>query len=102
MPFTDRALHAVLDLASEVAAIHPVDSSIHEAEAVGRTDNCIASDLENRSVVHADELQIAAEAPPSLSQIVLDCGQHQFHAASLSHLPAASSEKKLEQKIVFI
>ncbi len=64
IPLGDCALHPFLNLRTEVGPICRIDSSIHKAKAVRRTDDGITGYIENGPVVDFDEIQVAAETLP--------------------------------------
>jgi hypothetical protein len=53
-----------LKIMTETAEVDGVNPGIHEAEAIGRADNCIAGDFQDRAMMNLNELQVPAESPP--------------------------------------
>jgi len=49
---------------TETAEVEGVDATIHKAEAVGRADNGIGGDFQNRAVMNLNEPQVPAESLP--------------------------------------
>jgi len=52
----------------ETTEVNGVNAPIHEAKAVGRTDNSIAANFENGAEMNLNELQVSAESLPRRRQ----------------------------------
>ena len=54
------------------AKVKRIDATVHESETVGRTDDRITGDVQDKAVMDLNKLQIAAEPAPRFRQSVID------------------------------
>src|SRR4051812_26249673 len=72
----------MLDLPSEMIAIESVNATIHESEAIGRADDSIDGQVEDRPAVYRHVGQIATVEFPSIGKLVLYSGEYNPHDAT--------------------
>lgn len=76
---TDNPLEFLLDVPAEPFGIRHVDSAIHKTKTVGRANVRIGRNIEDRTLVNAHKLKVAAVSPPSYREIRFTGGEDDLH-----------------------
>jgi hypothetical protein len=76
MALHDELLQPLLHVPAEVTAIQQVDAAIHKPEAVGRADDGVARDVEDRATMYGYALEIATVTVPRIGERRLYGGQN--------------------------
>lgn len=80
----NQFLQLLLNVPPEAAAVKKVNAAIHEAKTVGRADDGIAGNIENRAAMNRHVRQVAAELLPGIGEVGFDRSEMDYHGLGSS------------------
>lgn len=80
----DQVLQSILNVPAKMVAVDTIDASIHETETIGRTNDSIDPQVQNRPAMNGHKVQIAAVPFPRIRKCVFCRRQNDAHFGSRS------------------